>query len=273
MYSGSTVRTKSGRILGVHQKIDQIARRSIKSHLPKGLVFPSEHDILHFEGLNGPDGIKRKSPGRDEPWHYIDPKDPHDVSLLDMIDDHIFNLTTALVKNNSVRASFEAAWLAHAITDGLTPAHHYPLDDKIEELWGKPKEERQTIRDKNIIQGSGRRDTFVKNWEYWGAKGVFTNHFMFEWGVATSLNPLRLENCQPNGNDIVRVQDEGFRPLFLEMVHDIANLEMYDEFAKQGWTRHLAGISRDTLIPKIIQAVALSWIAASLRAESKRKKP
>ncbi|WP_457914771.1 hypothetical protein [Candidatus Minimicrobia naudis] len=36
--------------------------------------------------------------------------------LLEMIDGHIGNLARALRTNNSERAAFEAAWMAHAIT-------------------------------------------------------------------------------------------------------------------------------------------------------------
>ena len=38
------------------------------------------------------------------------------------------------VKNDKTRAAFEAAWLAHALTDGLTPAHHYPYQEAVSEL-------------------------------------------------------------------------------------------------------------------------------------------
>src|SRR5690606_34062883 len=131
MYSGTTFRTKSGRMMGVHQKIDRVARRHFKAHAPKLVEFPEIKSILHFEGKHGPDGIKRKSPAKDEPWHYIDPTDAGDRVLIDMINSHIHNLTKALRQSNQERASFEAAWLAHAITDGLTPAHHYPLESKL----------------------------------------------------------------------------------------------------------------------------------------------
>ena len=67
MYSGTTLRTKSGRMMGVHQRIDRVARRHIEEFLPHNINFPSSRQILHFEGLNGPDGIKRKSPACDEP--------------------------------------------------------------------------------------------------------------------------------------------------------------------------------------------------------------
>jgi hypothetical protein len=266
MYSGTTFRTKSGRVMGVHQKIDRIAHRHIQSHVPKKLGFPSLHDVLHFEGMNGPDGIKRKSPGKDEPWHYIDPTKPEDRAIVDMINDHIFNMATALKEKNSQRAAFEAAWMSHAIVDGLTPAHHYPLDEKIEELWGKPKEERLTIRDKNIIRGTTRRDTLSKNWEYWGARGVFTNHFMFEWGVATAIAPLRLDDSSPTKEDFARISKEGFEPMYLDILGRIADMHMYEEFSKLGWTRDLARETRNVLIPEIIKAVTLAWYQATLMA-------
>jgi len=253
--------------MGVHQKIDRVAHRHIVNRVPKKAGFPSIHDVLHFEGTNGPDGIKRKSPGRDEPWHYIDPTKPEDRAIVDMINDHIFNMATAFKEKNNQRAAFEAAWMAHAIVDGLTPAHHYPLDEKIEELWGKPQEQRLTIRDKNIIRGSTRRDTISKNWEYWGARGVFTNHFMFELGVATTIAPHRLDDTSPTKEEFSRVENEGFEAIYFDILHRIADMHMYDEFSKLGWTRQLARETRDVLIPEIIKAVTLAWYQAVIMAK------
>jgi len=269
MYSGTTFHNKSGRVMGVHQKIDRIVRRNISSKLDARAFFPSEHDILHFEGLNGPDGIKRKSPAKDEPWHYIDPTNPEDRAIVGMIDDHIQNMANALKEKNRERAAFEAAWMAHAIVDGLTPAHHYPLDEKIEELWGMPKEARLTIRDKNIIRGKNRRDTLSKNWQYWGAKGVFTNHFMFEWGVATSIAATKFEEVVPSDDDFDRIKDEPFEKLFFESLQRIADMEMYKEFSKVGWTRHLANETKEILIPEIIKVVMLGWYKAVVEAKKK----
>src|SRR5690242_1301911 len=144
MYSGTTFRTKSGRVMGVHQKIDRVAYRHIKHLAAAQPAFPTVLQILHFEGLNGPDGIKRKSPAQDEPWHYINPDDPADRTLVDMINDHIYNMSVALRVGERERAAFEAAWMAHAIVDGLTPAHHYPLEKKLEELRGEGIETRIT---------------------------------------------------------------------------------------------------------------------------------
>ena len=82
--------------MGVHQKIDRVARTHIQPLLPAHTEFPSSKEILHFEGKNGPNGVKNKSPAVDEPWHYINPEGPTDVALLDMIDEHTANLATAL---------------------------------------------------------------------------------------------------------------------------------------------------------------------------------
>lgn len=266
MYSGTTFRTKSGRVMGVHQKIDRVARRHLKQHLGRDVYFPSITNILHFEGLNGPDGIKRKSPAKDEPWHYIDPTKPDDTALLGMIEDHIHNLATALKQKNDERAAFEAAWMAHAIVDGLTPAHHYPLSDKIEELWGKAHTERLTIRDKNIIKGKNRRDTLAKNWEYWGTGGVFTAHFMFEFGVASTIAPLPFKESSLTEDTLDRLKTEGFGVLFMDAVRAIDAMKMYDEFGANGWTRHLANETRKILIPEIINTVMLGWYQAVLLA-------
>lgn len=267
MYSGTTFRIKSGRVIGVHQKIDRVARRHVRTHVPESLHFPTSQEILHFEGLNGPDGIKRKSPAKDEPWHYIDPKKPLDRALLVMINDHIHNLAVALKKDDQVRAAFEAAWLSHAVVDGLTPAHHYPLSDKIEELWGKVHTERITIKDKNIIHGKNRRDTISKNWEYWGTGGVFTAHIMFEWGVATTIAPQKFNEAGPTEHDYKLLENEGYEAIFLESLHKVDDMGMYDEFGRKGWTRHLANETRKVLIPEIVKAVTLAWYQAVLQAK------
>ncbi|SRR6266550_1947605 len=264
MYSGTTFRDSSGNLLGAHQKIDKVARLALEESLPD-TSFPVIKSILHFEGKNGPDGIKRKSPAKDEPWHYYDPTDPNDTALLEMIQEHTANLVKALRRQSNEKAAFEAAWLAHAVVDGLTPAHHYPLEEKIEELWGYPKDQRLTIRDKNIIIGEGYRDTMWKNWQYWGAKGVFTTHLMFEWGVAATIKPLKLKEGYPTGNDLVRVRDEGIIPLYKEAAQRIYALKMYERFGRKGWTRRLARETRHELAPSIVKMVTLAWYAAAYK--------
>jgi len=262
MYAGTTFHGKSGGFIGVHQKIDRIARRNFNTFPGVHKGFPGIREILHFEGNNGPDGIKRKSPSTDEPWHYIDPDNVNDRKLLEMILDHQHNLTTALKQNNPERAAFEAAWMAHAITDGLTPAHHYPLSDKIEELWGKPKEERLTVRDKNIIKGEGTRDTLSRNWEYWGVKGVFMTHGLFELGVATSIKTTRFTQSAPTAEWLDQASKKGLEQVFLDTMHEIHGLAMYERFWKQGWSTNLARETRQLLIPKICAVISFAWYTA-----------
>lgn len=270
MYSGTTFRDSSGNLLGAHQKIDRVARIALEKALPD-TPFPSIRDILHFEGKNGPDGIKRKSPAKDEPWHYIDPLDHNDTALLDMIQTHHDNLVKALRRQSYEKAAFEAAWLAHAIVDGLTPAHHYPLSEKIEELWGRPKEARTSIREKNIIRGEGYRDTVSRNWQYWGAKGIMTTHGLFEWGIAVTIAPLKLSRGYPSGNDLVRVRSEGVIPMYKEAIQHVYGLKMYERFQKRGWTRLLAKQTREDLAPLIVRAVTLAWYSAAYKAYGGKK--
>jgi hypothetical protein len=270
MYSGTTFRTKSGLVMGVHQKIDRVAHRHIKKHVPQTIHFPTTKAVLHFEGLNGPDGIKRKSPAKDEPWHYVDPKNPDDVALIGMIMDHIHNMSVALSEGNNERAAFEAAWMAHAITDGLTPAHHYPLEAKLEELrGGQSIETRITTKDKLILPGKNRRHQLKNNWEYWGVKGVMTTHLGFELGVATTIAGLKLDDTSPSDKEFGAVDTDGYEKVFKTILETVDGLKMYDEYSRLGWTRHLAAQTKKRLIPEIIKAVTLAWYQAVILAEKK----
>lgn len=257
--------------MGVHQRIDRVARRHITSHIPVEIEFPTIRSILHFEGKHGPDGVKRKSPAVDEPWHYINPDDETDVKLLEMIEEHIHNLATALRAKNHERAAFEAAWMAHAITDGLTPAHHFPLEEKLEELrGGEGIETRTSAKEKIILPGKDKRQVIKNNWEYWGAKGVMTTHFNFELGVATTLSTANLSKTQYrfDDHDIASLKECGFRALFKDILSQVHDLQLYEEFHKKGWTRHLATQTTRELTPRIIKAVCLGWYAAILDSQS-----
>lgn len=264
MYAGITLSKRSGRIVGVHQKIDRAARRELNKIISKETYFPSIRGIIYFEGINGPDAIKHTNKSQDEPWYFIDPKKIGDRELVTIIGNHIHNLAKSLKKGNHVRAAFEASWLAHAVVDGLTPAHHYPLDNKIEELWGKSHHQRGSIKDKGLIRGASKRDTLSKNWQYWGAGGVMTAHVMFEMGVASAIAADKFKKCGPDQNDIVVLKKNGFESMYLDSVRRIYGLGMYDQFCKKGWTRSLAAETRKTLIPEIIKMVTLAWYQSLL---------
>ncbi len=257
---------RTGRIIGTHQKIDRVARRHLSRHITS-LPFPAISEILHFEGSRGPDGVKLKSPGRDEPRHFIDPKAiTADDQLLQTINDHSLNLTSALKSSDMTRAAFEAAWLAHAVTDGLTPAHHDPFDEQVKMLRNDDTEP-VNVRSKVIMAGNGSRRQFIRNnWHYWGAKGIMTTHTLFEAGVATTAKPLAFKNAAADTEDLTELQERGFRAIYIDMIRAIDSLGMYERFKRDGWTRTLAQQTTRELIPTIIHAVELAWIEAYDRA-------
>jgi hypothetical protein len=253
----------SGRLLGGHQKVDRVARRNL-SKLQPGTDFPSFAEIVRFEGQNGPDAIKRKSPAKDEPWHYIQPFNEGDDQLLKLVAGHYDGLRLALGAKDTVRASFEAAWLAHAIVDGLTPAHHYPYEEKLVELrGGQGIETRTTVREKILFPGDTLREQARNNWGYWGPKGLFSTHAAFEWGVSTLMLPLRLSNSLPSSADIALLEKLGIEAWFRTMAQEVARMGLYDTFYLEGWTTKLSSRVRRELAPALVRAVTVAWHGAS----------
>lgn len=307
MFSTTTIVKNSkfsGKIMGTHQKLDQAARRSLARVLPRGKYFPSEKEILHFEGSRGPDGLKRKSPGIDEPSHMmatsdlvrecdgendasssgqdssqheldaapdlaaekIDHSNLDERSVVTMILDHRWNLVKALKDNNQVRAAFEAAWMAHMLTDGLTPAHHFPLsqvkdelmtDKEIMRVFGQPI--------KGVIRGRNMLETMRNNWLFWGAGGHMSKHIAYEYGVlmiATPLSPRYLEvELQPTD-----LQELDTEKMFRQALGRVQKLEQYSQFLENGWTTELAMEVKEILLPEIIRAIALGWYSAVVEA-------
>jgi len=265
VYSGTTFTNLSGNWLGVHQKLNRSARTAMGR--VTGLKhFPTAKQINHFEGKNGPDGIKHKSPSQDEPWHYYDPYDPDDTQLLELIKRHYDALVQELKERNPEKAAFEAAWLSHALVDGLTPAHHYPYEEELERIRGSGKETRNTIRKKLVVGGSTKREAFKKNWLVWGPKGLITTHGLFEWGVATVLLPYREVKVSLSERDLAEAAQLGLPELFARSARKIAGQFAYDQFYQKGWTPSLARWARSELSPEIARLVALGWYLALKQA-------
>lgn len=250
----------SGKLIGVHQKLDKSARLLLSQRLGRDArIFPSIDKILYFEGTRGPDGLKAKSPGVDEPDHFIVPGNDDGV-LRGYILDHQYNLTQALINKNHERAAFEAAWMAHAITDGLTPAHHYPFREVVDDL--------MTDKDYKTffgheVKGIMRGDSFAQaarnNWLYWGAGGVMTKHIAFEYGVAYIIAPIGIKRMMPKN-----IKNSDFKNIDLEKefyasLARVDALKMYDNFIRKGWTTQLAVETRTILIPEIVRAITLGW--------------
>jgi hypothetical protein len=275
MYSGTTLTPISGRLLGAHQKLDRLSRGVVRELLgAKDGQFPPIKSILHFEGVNGPDAIKRKSPAKDEPWHYYSPFDDRDTHLIDLMNDHYKMLTASLKKHDTIRAAFEAAWLSHGIVDGLTPAHHYPYEEALTELrGGSGIDTRTTIKEKLVLPGDTRLDQVRNNWKMWGPGGLLVNHGLFEFGVAALIAPFSLKQVRISSEDLEDLQVYGFSGLFVRTAKEIAALDMYTRYTKFGWNPKLARQVRNDLAPAIVKVVALTWYAAAVEAGLVRTKP
>ncbi len=262
MYSGTTLTRYSGRLLGAHQRIDRVAYKHLLKIVENQSNFPSIRTIIHFEGKNGPDGIKRKSPAQNEPWHYYSPFDDKDFGLIELIEGHYEELVKQIKKGNTERAGFEAAWLSHAIVDGLTPAHHYPYEKKLTEIRGEGIETRTTVRQKIIMSGATRGESMKKNWKMWGPKGLLTTHGLFEIGLATIIAPLRFGEAKPRSADIKKMEEIGPVAWFKQAAREIAILGMYESYYENGWTSKLAWQVRHRLAPVTVQTVTLIWYSA-----------
>ena len=262
---------RSGKLIGTHQKLYKISRQLFTRLAPKKTKFPSEQDILYFEGSRGPDGLKRKSPGIDEPWHAINP-DKNDGKLMRVILDHQYNLREAVADKNTVRAAFEAAWMAHAITDGLTPAHHYPFDAVIDEMMGDMEYKKLFGAEiKGIMRGRNFAEAARNNWLYWGGGGVMSKHIAFELGVAYVVATLPMKSLTPK---MPRVEPASINleKEFNKTLDKIAALDMYGRFLKEGWTTQLAMEARNIICPEIVRMVTLAWLSGLVPPKGKRTK-
>lgn len=267
MYSGSTLTPLSGRIIGAHQKLDRVARSHL-SKITRADHFPKIRRILHFEGKKGPDAIKRKSPAQDEPWHYFEPFDQNDSELRAIIREHYNELVKQLRSKNEERAAFEASWLAHAIVDGLTPAHHHPYEQSLEEIWGHSKDERTTLIKKWFPPAETVRELVKKSWQIWGPGGLISLHGVFEFGIATILAPLGMKEAIPKKSEIDMIKEIGIEEWFIRSAREIAVLDMYSRFQKRGWSTKLIYDVRHKLGPTIVKTITLSWYLAAEEARS-----
>ncbi len=262
MYSGTTLTPFSGNIVGAHQKLDRVARKHLERLGVDDDVFPSARRIIHFEGNKGPDAIKRKSPAKDEPWHYYSPFDDNDSQIFELITGHYNALVKELQSGNQERVAFEAAWLSHAIVDGLTPAHHYPYEAELEEIWGHGIENRTTVKQKWFPPGDTKREKLTKTWKVWGPKGLISLHSMFELGVAAIIAPLSMKEAALTEEDIDLVSDIGVAEYFKRAAREIAVLDMYGRFSKRGWSTKLVYDVRHKLGPTISKTIAVTWYKA-----------
>ena len=253
--------------LHAHQKIDRVAHRHLRRLALKGTFFPGLRTIYHFEGNNGPDSTKLKNKQNvEQPWHFINPLDIKDTDLHRYIDDHYHALVEALKVRDEVKSAFEAAWLAHALVDGLTPAHHYPYEKELEALRGDSRHSRKGLVGRAYVRGDNRRDSLKRSLQLIGPKGLLTTHAMFEGGAFTIMAPLRLGSAMPSEADIIELQKHGIVGYFQLIAREVASYEMYERFIETGWNQKLIRDVRKQLAPRMVKMVTLAWFAALMDA-------
>ena len=271
MFSGLEFTNYSGQLVGAHQKIDRVSRRHLAELLEPSTNFPRIRDILHFEGKNGPDGIKIKSPAKNEPWHYFDPLSEDSADFMQLLTMHYEGLVRELKSMNYERSAFEAAWLAHAIVDGLTPAHHYPFAEKISELrGGAPNSSRTSYRKKLIFKGKTKRETVKNMVKAYGPRGLYMAHWLYEFGFSAIVKPLRFPDARLTSEDMAEVKKLGYEKYFLKNARDIARLGMFERYLQHGWQSKLARETREVLAPSMIRTVTVIWYLAVDEAETAR---
>lgn len=187
-------------------------------------------------------------------------------SLPEMIVDHHWNLVQALRQKDATRAAFEAAWMAHMIVDGLTPAHHFPLTDVKEKLmtsqemvkiFGQPV--------KGMMRGHNALETMRNNWLYWGAKGFMSQHIGYEYGVAMIAATLPHRALAARIDPSTFVEQDFFQN-YPQSVAKVQQYNMYDRFCKEGWTTELAVETKNILLPEITKNIALGWYSTITEA-------
>lgn len=267
MFSGLEFTKYSGRLLGAHQKIDRVARRHLGELIADQKQFPKIGSILRFEGKNGPDGIKVKSPAHNEPWHFLDPFAEDNSEFLHILQSHYDHLIDHLKVHDRERSAFEAAWLAHAIVDGLTPPHHFPYEETLKSMrGGEGRETRTSYKDKILFRGKNRRQTIANTYKVFGPKGLMMGHFMFEWGFMFIVRPLRLPDAKPTKKDIDECAEIGPQEYFIRHAREVASQDMFRRYLATGWNSKLSTEVRHQLAPTIVRTVTVIWYDAYRKA-------
>jgi hypothetical protein len=252
MNSGFITYFTKGKVLnsvGTHQKFDKVAYRLIRPRV-SSTKFPSRAQILKFEGMGGPDGLKMKSK-KYRADHLWDPVNKIG-NLPDWADVHYKNAVEALRAKDMIKASFELGFMAHYLTDSLTPAHH--------------------TNHKLITAQYEDASKLKKNWVVWGRKGLVSSHMMFEGGVSTAIafNKLRVNFDEEMYQ---RILSGGIKNVIEDESLRIAKLNLFDKYLKKGWTVGLAKTVKTVVVKRIPQLVAAAWLAAYTEAGNTPKVP
>ncbi len=255
-------------IFHAHQKLDRVAYRHLRTLLPPGSFFPSIKQVLHFEANNGPDNVKLKRQLHGEqPWHFVDPFDVSDTDLHKQIDSHYKRLVQALKQKDDVRAAFEASWLAHALVDGLTPAHHFPYEAELSRLrGGEERHSRKGLIGRVYVKGDTVTKSVLQSMKLVGPKGLLTTHAMFEAGAWAIIKPLAFTKAVPSAKELKRVDEDGVVDVFKQLAREVGEFNLYQRFYALGWTQPVSRDVRRELAPRMIRMITLAWYAACQEA-------
>jgi hypothetical protein len=258
-------------IFHAHQKLDRVAYRHLLDLLPDDHPFPTIKQVLNFEGSHGPDGAKLKRLRGGQPWHFVDPLDASDTELHSQIFRHYQALVKALSQSDDVRAAFEGAWLAHALVDGLTPAHHFPYEAELSRLrGGKERDSRKGLAGRLYVKGDTISKSVLQSLKLVGPKGLLTTHAMFEAGAYALILPLRFKKALPSRADIARIEADGVIDVFKRTAREVAEFNLYERFYALGWTQPVSRDVRRELAPRMVRMVTLAWYAAYLDASASK---
>ena len=147
------------------------------------------------------------------------------------------------------KASFEAGFMAHYLTDSLTPAHHLSHKFILEEYEGKK---------------------YRRRWKVYGHKGLLSSHVAFEAGISSAIffTPIKVSFDQA----LLRsIKKEGIKSVVLHESLSISKHNIYDQYLQKGWSAKLAKTIKATLVVRIPQLIAAAWLAAYLEANDTSK--
>lgn len=222
--------------IGTHQKFDRTAFELLTNKIDQE-KFPSKALILQFEGFGGPDGLKLK--GKYKSDHLWDPVNKIG-QLPGWIETHYKNLVEALKAGDMEKAAFEAGFMAHYLTDGLTPAHHISHKYLLEEY---------------------EDSRYRRRWKIYGRKGLMSSHVAFETGVSSAIffTPIdvRFDNTL-----LKQIKKDGIRRVIMNESLGISKHRMYEQFLRKGWNAKLAKSIKATVVKRIPQLISATWLAA-----------
>lgn len=239
MNSGFITHLTKGRLLnsvGTHQKFDRTAYSLINKKLEPD-KFPARSLIINFEGSGGPDGLKFK--GNYTTDHMWDPVNKIG-QLPTWIEIHYQNLVKALKEDDIVKASFEAGFMAHYLTDSLTPAHHLSHKFILEEYEGKK---------------------YRKRWKIYGHKGILSTHVAFETGISSAIffTPIKVSFDEKLHK---RIRKDGIKKVVMQESLAISKHNIYEQFLQKGWSAKLAKTIKATVVKRIPQLISAAWLSA-----------